>query len=164
MSENLPPAPGWEGSSLALQRRRRILPRIALTTALVLAAEMALLTESGQAVALAPQSSRAAAEKSVPEVPPVPSEAADILSAKVAARLSGIRVEALSERTETSTTWVNKNGSLTTELSSGPVRFEENGSWTDIDVELRETADGVEAKAHPGGLRLGSEGGRLPRS
>ncbi|MER7554921.1 DNRLRE domain-containing protein [Streptomyces anulatus] len=149
---------------MALQRRRRLLPRIALGTALVLAVEMALLTESGQAVALAPQSSRAAAEKPAPEVSPAPTEAADILSAKVAAKLSGKRVEALSERTETSTTWVNKDGSLTTELSSGPVRFEENGSWTDIDVELRETADGVEAKAHPNGLSLAGKGGRLPRS
>ncbi|CAM5555340.1 hypothetical protein SGLAM104S_09356 [Streptomyces glaucescens] len=48
--------------------------------------------------------------------------AADIPSAKVAAKLSGHRVEALSERTETSTTWVNQDGSLTTELSAGPFR------------------------------------------
>ncbi|WP_158516554.1 hypothetical protein, partial [Kitasatospora sp. MBT66] len=32
--------------------------------------------------------------------------AADLPSARIAARLSGKRVEALSERTETSTTWV----------------------------------------------------------
>lgn len=44
----------------------------------------------------------------------------DIPSAKVAARLSGKRVEALSE-------------------------------WTEIDVELRETDDVVEAKVGPGG-------------
>ncbi|WP_445271843.1 hypothetical protein, partial [Streptomyces sp. DSM 41978] len=72
--------------------------------ALVLAVEMALVTESGHAVAL----SRQAPENPVAEqpVPEGPREAEDILSAKVAAKLYGKRVEALSERTETSTTWV----------------------------------------------------------
>ncbi|MFF9059879.1 DNRLRE domain-containing protein [Streptomyces sp. NPDC014882] len=81
-------------------------------------------------------------------------EAADIASAKVAARLSGQRVEALSERTETSRTWVNKDGSLTSELSAGPVRFERDGTWVDVDVDLREAGDGVAPVAHPNGLRL----------
>ncbi|MEV7289751.1 DNRLRE domain-containing protein [Streptomyces sp. NPDC093252] len=86
--------------------------------------------------------------------------AADIPSAKVAARLSGQRVEALSERTETSTTWVNKDGSLTTELSAGPVRFERDGKWVNVDVGLRETSDGgVEPVAHPGSLRLAGRTG-----
>ncbi|MFD5660840.1 hypothetical protein [Streptomyces hirsutus] len=55
-------------------------------------------------------------------------QAADIPSARVAARLSGKRVEALSERTETATTWANKDGSLTTELTAGPVRFEDGAT------------------------------------
>ncbi|WP_435296861.1 DNRLRE domain-containing protein [Streptomyces sp. YPW6] len=130
---------------------------------MVLAVEMALLTESGQAVALTQRIPKAPVEKN--PVPEGPREAADVLSAKVAAKLYGKRVEALSERTETSTTWVNKDGSLTTELTAGPVRFEENGAWTDVDVALRETADGgVEAKAHPNGLSLAGKGGTLPRS
>ncbi|WP_078957674.1 DNRLRE domain-containing protein [Streptomyces glaucescens] len=86
--------------------------------------------------------------------------AADIPSAKVAARLSGHRVEALSERTETSTTWVNQDGSLTTELSAGPVRFQRDGDWTDVDVDLRESGDGVAPVAHPGRLRLAGRTGR----
>ncbi|SBT95907.1 RHS repeat-associated core domain-containing protein, partial [Streptomyces sp. DI166] len=91
--------------------------------------------------------------------------AADIVSAKVAARLSGRRVEALSERTETSTTWVNKDGSLTTELSAGPVRFERDGAWVDVDVELRKTPQGgVEPVAHPGGLRLAGRTGTPAKS
>ncbi|MFE9256599.1 DNRLRE domain-containing protein [Streptomyces sp. NPDC006879] len=81
--------------------------------------------------------------------------AADITSARVAARLSGERVEALSERTETSTTWANKDGSLTTEVSAGPVRFQRDGDWVPVDVNLQAAQDGsVEAKAHPRGLRL----------
>lgn len=90
--------------------------------------------------------------------------AADIASAKVAARLSGKRVEALSERTETSTTWVNKDGSLTTELSAGPVRFERDGEWVDVDVELRESGDGVEPVAHPDMLRLAGRTGKPAKS
>ncbi|CAM5552106.1 hypothetical protein SGLAM104S_03149 [Streptomyces glaucescens] len=86
--------------------------------------------------------------------------AADIPSAKVAAKLSGHRVEALSERTETSTTWVNQDGSLTTELSAGPVRFQRDGDWVDVDVDLRESGDGVAPVAHPGRLRLAGRTGR----
>ncbi|WP_371800297.1 sugar-binding protein [Streptomyces sp. NBC_01707] len=102
--------------------------------------------------------------KSVPSATkkPTATQAADVLSARVAARLSGKRVEALSERTETSTTWVNKDGSLTTELTAGPVRFrdEATGDWRDVDLDLFSHADGtVEPKAHPRGLRLAGKTG-----
>ena len=90
--------------------------------------------------------------------------AADIPSARVAARLSGKRVEALSERTETSTTWVNKDGSLTTELAAGLVRFKRDGKWVDVDVELRESGSGVEPVAHPEGLRLAGKMGTPAKS
>ncbi|MEW2498177.1 DNRLRE domain-containing protein [Streptomyces nodosus] len=85
----------------------------------------------------------------------------------MAARLSGKRVEALSERTETSTTWVNKDGSLTTELAAGPVRFmdEASGEWREVDLDLVQGADGsVEPKAHPGGLRLAGKTGTPAKS
>ncbi|MEU5039486.1 RHS repeat-associated core domain-containing protein [Streptomyces griseorubiginosus] len=94
-------------------------------------------------------------------------QAADIASARIAAKLSGKRVEALSERTETSTTWVNKDGSLTTELTAGPVRFKDpaNGVWRDVDVDLAAQADGsVAAKAHPAGLKLSGKTGAKPSS
>ncbi|WP_406363372.1 DNRLRE domain-containing protein [Streptomyces sp. NBC_00715] len=84
------------------------------------------------------------------------SSAADLASARVLARLSGKRVEALSERTETSTTWVNANGSLTTDLSAGPVRFKDDaGKWHAVDLDLQAVDGRVEPKAHPRGLRLG---------
>ncbi|MGW7307421.1 DNRLRE domain-containing protein [Streptomyces sp. NPDC054835] len=92
-------------------------------------------------------------------------QAADTASARIAAKLSGKRVEALSERTETSTTWANPDGSLTSELSAGPVRFERDGSWIDVDVSLHKTADGsVEPFAHPNGLELSGGGGAKARS
>ncbi|MFF8280708.1 polymorphic toxin-type HINT domain-containing protein [Streptomyces lateritius] len=92
----------------------------------------------------------------------VVTQAADIASARVAARLSGKRVEALSERSETSTTWANKDGSLTTELTAGPVRFEDDatGEWRDVDLTLAAGSDGsVEPKAHPEGLRMAGKAG-----
>ncbi|WP_327249292.1 RHS repeat-associated core domain-containing protein [Streptomyces sp. NBC_01320] len=92
---------------------------------------------------------------------------ADVTSARVAARLSGQRVEALSERTETSTTWANKDGSLTTELSAGPVRFRDpaTGDWRDVDVALAAQQDGsIAAKAHPQGLTLAGKTGTPARS
>ncbi|MEU3322267.1 DNRLRE domain-containing protein [Streptomyces sp. NPDC006785] len=164
MSERIPPADEWQGSALALRRRRRILPQIALGAAVVLAANTALgVAATGQAVALNRPAEQAPGKKPDAKAK-APSEAADIASAKVAAKLYGKRIEALSERTETSTTWVNKGGSLTTELSAGPVRFKQGGTWTDIDVELQESDGDVEAKAHPNGLRLAGKSGTVPKS
>jgi RHS repeat-associated protein len=92
-------------------------------------------------------------------------EASDVASALVAARLAGHRVEALGERTETTTTWVNSNGSLTSEVGAGPVRFKRNGAWTDIDVSMVKAADGsVMSKAHPNNLRLSGGGGSTASS
>lgn len=103
-----------------------------------------------------------AAIAAAPHVPTAPkktaaTQAADIPSARVAARLSGKRAEALSERTETSTTWANENGSLTTELAAGPVRFQDGitDQWRDVDLDLATNPDGsVRPHAHPRGLRL----------
>jgi RHS repeat-associated protein len=108
-------------------------------------------------VAMATPSQAPAAPKK-----PAVTQAADIPSARVAARLSGKRVEALSERTETSTTWANKDGSLTTELTAGPIRFEDEatGDWRDVDLDLVTLDDGgVEPKAHPRGLELAGKTG-----
>ncbi|MFJ3757727.1 DNRLRE domain-containing protein [Streptomyces sp. NPDC090080] len=120
--------------------------------ALSVVLSVALLDGTYVAVAAPARVHSAHAEKK-----PAATQAADIPSARVAARLSGKRVEALSERTETSTTWVNKNGSLTTELDAGPVRFKDpdTGTWRGVDLDLVREADGtVEPKAHPRGLRL----------
>ncbi|PZH11382.1 sugar-binding protein [Streptomyces sp. NTH33] len=132
---------------------------------MVLAAETAVVVaNTGQAVALNRGKIQQAVGKSTPKGPDT---AADIPSARVAARLYGERVEALSERTETSTTWVNKDGSLTTELTAGPVRFtdEATGQWREVDLDLVQGADGtVEPKAHPGGLRLSGRSGTPAKS
>ncbi|MEV6212374.1 DNRLRE domain-containing protein [Kitasatospora sp. NPDC051914] len=107
----------------------------------------------------------AAANKSPKPAAPAPAAAADIPSARIAARLSGQRVEALSERTETSTTWVNKDGSLTSELFAGPVRYQKDGRWVDVDLGLEAAIDGtVASKAHPRGLKMAGAGGTRAKS
>ncbi|MEV0961862.1 RHS repeat-associated core domain-containing protein [Streptomyces sp. NPDC049910] len=114
------------------------------------------LLDGASAAAAPPPQAPAAPKK------PAATQAADIPSARVAARLSGKRVEALSERTETSTTWANKDGSLTTELTAGPVRFLDDttaGGWRDVDLDLVSHSDGVEPKAHPRGLKLAGRTG-----
>jgi len=129
----------------------------ALSGPVALAVAVSLLAGSESAFA-APS----AVGKAVKEAPAF---ATDIPSAKIAARLSGQRVEALSERTETSTTWVNKDGSLTTDLAAGPIRFQRDGQWTDVDLSLSADADGsVTPSAHPGGLKLAGPGGTRAKS
>ncbi|MGW6394144.1 DNRLRE domain-containing protein [Streptomyces sp. NPDC055103] len=127
---------------------------MALATAALLAVEAAIVLETtGQAVALPSQLSAV-------DNTPYPTEAADLPSATVAARLSGKRVEALSERTESATTWANPDGTVTTDAASGPVRFRDKvtGVWRTVDVNLTKSADGsVVAKDHPLGLKLGAK-------
>jgi hypothetical protein len=107
----------------------------------------------------------ASAAPPAPVMKPAPTEAADIASARLAARLAGAQVEALSERTETSTTWANADGSLTSELAAGPVRFKRGGKWADVDVTFGVNSDGsVVSRAHPLGLRLAAGSGKVPRS
>jgi YD repeat-containing protein len=102
------------------------------------------------AAALTPTASRQAAP-AAPAKPRV-TEAADLVSARVAARAQGVRVEALSERTEVHTTWVNPDGTLTTGVSSAPVRFRDSANaWRPVDLNLRKAGGDVV----PGGMGLG---------
>jgi hypothetical protein len=62
-------------------------------------------------------------------------ERPDRPSAMLTARVQGSRVEILSERTETSSTYANPDGTLTTDQYAGPVRFRDGaGNWRDIDL------------------------------
>ncbi|MET7458702.1 DNRLRE domain-containing protein, partial [Streptomyces sp. NPDC005574] len=122
---------------------------------LALAMAVTALAEAEPAFAAGSAVGRGTAASSQSKAKHYASSAVDLASARVLARLSGKRVEALSERTETSTTWVNANGSLTTELSAGPVRFKDAGKWRSVDLDLQAVGGRVEPKAHPRGLRLG---------
>jgi hypothetical protein len=73
------------------------------------------------------------------------------MSARVTAKASGHRVEVLSLRSETSTTWVNPDGSLTMEAHAGPIRFKDaKGAWQAVDLSLAQADDGSVAPQGPG--------------
>ena len=82
--------------------------------------------------------------------------AADAVSAAVSARAQGARVEVEELRDEFSTTWVNPDGSFTTQAHAGVQRFKDaKGSWRNVDLNLVERSDGtVGAKSHPLGVSL----------
>lgn len=84
--------------------------------------------------------SHAAASK--PVAKPV-TERPDGFSASVTARLKGSRVEDLSQRTESTSTFVNPDGTWTTEDHGAPIRVMQDGEWRDVDLDLVKQADGT---------------------
>ncbi len=84
----------------------------------------------------------------------------DLVAAQVTARAQGARVEVEELRSESSTTWVNPDGTLTTDQHGVPIRFkDERGAWRDIDLSLAEATDGsVVARSHRLGLSVAGSG------
>jgi RHS repeat-associated protein len=68
-------------------------------------------------------------------------ERPDAASAKLAARLTGRRVEVTDARSETETTWANPDGTMTTDVASGPIRVRRNGDWAPLDLTLEKVGD-----------------------
>jgi YD repeat-containing protein len=87
--------------------------------------------------------------------------ATDLVSARANAVNAGRRVEAAAERTESTSTYANPDGSYTTEVHAAPVRVERGGQWRPVDLTLERTAEGVvRPKNHPRDLVLaGTAGG-----
>ncbi len=85
-------------------------------------------------------------------------ERPDLPGAQLTARVEKRRIEVLSERTETSTTYANPDGSMTVESAAGPVRVRRGKNWVPVDTALKAQGDGVRPVAVPGELRL-SPGG-----
>ncbi|WP_406054523.1 DUF6531 domain-containing protein [Kribbella sp. NBC_00889] len=85
----------------------------------------------------------------------------DLVSAVVSARSQGSKVEVESLRTETDTTWVNADGTMSTEANAAPIRFKDaSGVWQPIDLDLVKGADGMVApRGHAYGLQLGKRSG-----
>ena len=104
--------------------------------------------------------------------PPTPAATApvesrpDVVSAAVSARAQGSRVEVESMRTETSSTWSNPDGTLTTEAHGAPIRFKDpGGDWRTVDLKWRKDRDGsVAPTGHPLGLKLGRKNAKAGTS
>ncbi|MEU6541154.1 DNRLRE domain-containing protein [Streptomyces sp. NPDC047000] len=73
--------------------------------------------------------------------------------------MSGERAELFSQRTSDTTTYVNPDGTLTTESYAGPVRVrDDDGNWEPIDTELSDTGDSLEPQAAAADITV-SDGG-----
>jgi hypothetical protein len=95
-------------------------------------------------------------------VPMAETSAADVTAAVKAAKQSGERVEALSERTEYSQVFAEPSGSLTYEATAVPQRVRKtDGSWTDIDTDLVPDGDTLRPTATLADVRF-STGGTGP--
>lgn len=90
---------------------------------------------------------------------PVSPEELDFPSAVVQSRATGERVEVTAERGESSTTWANPDGTVTTTQYAAPVRFQDDeGAWREYDTTLVEQEDGsISPKAVPDGVVLAGE-------
>ncbi len=68
----------------------------------------------------------------------------DRVSASIAAKAQGSRVEVLGERTESQLLYANPDDTFTLEAAPGPVRVQrDDGSWSDIDTTLQLSPDGA---------------------
>ncbi|MFI8521551.1 DNRLRE domain-containing protein [Streptomyces sp. NPDC085481] len=142
-------------SSLFHRARRKPPRTVAAALTLLMAFEAALVIDTGQAVALprVAASTKAATGASADLGPATAdSEAA----ARLKARIQKRRIEVTDARTETSTTYVNPDGTVTEDAYAGPIRFKAaDGTWQDVDPSLVQAADGsIRAKGHPHGLAL----------
>ncbi|GLZ29343.1 hypothetical protein Lesp02_15330 [Lentzea sp. NBRC 105346] len=94
----------------------------------------------------------------------------DVVSAAVSARAQGSRVEVEELRTETSTTWSNPDGTMTTDEHGAAVRFRaSDGRWQNVDLNWHSERDGTVATGgHPLQVKLGKQnakaGGLLLRA
>lgn len=85
-------------------------------------------------------------------------ERPDRVSAALTARVQGSRVEAMSERTETSSLFANPDGTFTAEVAGGPIRVRDGDGWLPVDTTLVQADGGWSPKASSGGLELGAAG------
>jgi RHS repeat-associated protein len=131
----------------------RVRRHISLGITVALAASL-LTVSAGSAIAATPTPTAAAADTASPAdagTPTSPSTAAaavedftrpDLPSAQLAARLLNHRIEVTGLEAETTTTYVNPNGSLTTDSSTVPVREMVNGAFEPVNNTLVQVPGG----------------------
>src|SRR4051794_30007622 len=73
----------------------------------------------------------------------------DQMSAMLAAEVVGHRVEITDDRTASTSTFANADGTLTTESYAGPVRVRMGGAWVPVDTTLQEKNGIVSPVAAP---------------
>ncbi|MFE2039811.1 DNRLRE domain-containing protein [Streptomyces sp. NPDC059477] len=86
------------------------------------------------------------------------SSADSVADALLMARLQDRKIEVLSERTETSTTYALPSGQLETSTYAGPIRQQVEGTWKDIDTSLSDTGGSLEPQVAAADIAV-SDGG-----
>jgi hypothetical protein len=81
--------------------------------------------------------------------PKAVTERPDAVSAEIAARTQKSRVEVTGARTDSATTFVNPDGTVTVENSQGVVRVRRGDGWVPVDMDLVKTDAGWSPKASP---------------
>lgn len=122
---------------------RAALGRAALAVAAVLAAEAALVSLETGAV-FAADSGTTEVTATSDETKSAASSADSVSAALLMARLQDRKIEVLSERSATSTTYALPSGELQTSTYAGPIRQKVDGSWRAIDTSLSDTGASLE--------------------
>ncbi|UIX34578.1 DNRLRE domain-containing protein [Streptomyces sp. GQFP] len=132
--------------------------RTALAVAAVLAAETALVSlGSGQAFAAADSAATqvTSAGKSAKSAD---STADSTAAALLMARLQGRKIEVLSERSASSTTYALPNGQMQTSTYAAPIRQKTDGVWRDIDTALADEGSALKPEVAAADIAV-SDGG-----
>lgn len=140
--------------------RARRLRSMAAATAVLLAAEAAVLIEStGQTVAVG----RSAAASTGADAKGLgPAEAQNQASALLTARLQQRQIEVLDARTDASQTFANPDGTLTLSASAEPVRVQRDGQWVSLDATLKVSGSGAVVPTQSESALVLSGGGTGP--
>ncbi|MDX2543978.1 DNRLRE domain-containing protein [Streptomyces sp. WI04-05B] len=121
------------------------LRRTALAVAAVLAAEAALVSlSSGQTFAAADSGTAKVTSTAAKSVKSAASTADSTAAALLTARLQGRKIEVLSERSASSTTYALPNGQLQTSTYAAPIRQKVDGVWRNIDTSLSDAGAALE--------------------
>ncbi|MFG1880167.1 DUF4082 domain-containing protein [Sphaerisporangium sp. NPDC049003] len=146
-----PPRPVRQSARLP---KRRLLTRVIVTglvTALALSSTSTAEATEGRNLLVLRQAP-------TPPKPEQVTERPDMTSAGLAARLQNSRVEVTSERTEESTSWINPDGTVTTEINSGPIRVKRGDGWTPVDITLVQDGNRLVPKAAVADIDFSADG------
>jgi RHS repeat-associated protein len=134
-----------------------------------LAVAAATTATMGLSLLSAPEVAAAEREQAPPAAPAAEASdaltAPDVATARIIAKLYDHRVEVIGQRTETTSTWADPKGTLTSSIYSTPIWVREGGDgnqeadWAPVDLTLQRNTDGsITPKAHPNDLTIAGGG------
>ncbi|MGW0826015.1 DNRLRE domain-containing protein [Streptomyces sp. NPDC002845] len=140
---------------------RHVLRRTAWVLALALAAETAVVSlTTGQAFASSTTTTTTTTTTRAKTAKPTATSADTESAALLMARMTNRKIEVLSARTESTTTYALPNGQLQTTVHAAPVRVERDGTWRDIDTSLTDTGAALEPGTAVADIEISDGGDR----